>query len=178
MKVLVLGLHRRPSGKCASAGRTYCLRTLRPAGAPLLSYIYTSGTWVHGDSRTEVFTDTTPVLHSVDIVAWRPAIEQLVLRSTKINGIVVRSAVLYGRTATIFGLLFKSAAEGKFICPGTPGGRYALVHTDDLADLYVRMAEKASLLGGKILLGATGASFLCALSSPSCSLMRRPMLTP
>ncbi|KAF7367878.1 Epimerase domain-containing protein [Mycena sanguinolenta] len=128
--------------------------TLRPDGAPLLSYIYTSGTWVHGDSRTEVFTDTTPIVRSVDIVAWRPAIEQLVLRSTKINGIVVRPAVLYGRTASLFGLLFKTAAEGKVVCPGTPGGRYALVHTDDLADLYVRMAEKASLLGGKILLAA------------------------
>ncbi|KAJ6585734.1 NAD(P)-binding protein [Mycena capillaripes] len=124
---------------------------LRPKGAPLLSYIYTSGTWVHGDNRTEVVTDTTPLVHPVvEIVAWRPAVEQLVARSDAVNGIVVRPALLYGRSASILSTLFKTAAEGRVVCPGTPGGRYAVIHADDLADLFVRVAEKGSLLGGKI----------------------------
>ncbi|KAJ7022578.1 hypothetical protein C8F04DRAFT_1048942 [Mycena alexandri] len=123
---------------------------LRPAGAPLLSYIYTSGTWVQGDSRTDVVTDTTPIVRPVELVAWRPAIEQLVVRSTAVNGIVVRPALLYGRSASILAPLFKAASQGRVVWPGTPGGRYSVIHPDDLADLYVRVAEKASLLGGKI----------------------------
>ncbi|KAJ7174171.1 hypothetical protein C8R43DRAFT_637355 [Mycena crocata] len=124
--------------------------TLRPAGAPLLSFIYTSGTWTHGDSRTDIVTDTTPIQRPVELVAWRPAIEQAVVRSTAVNGVVVRPALLYGRSASILAKLFEGAAEGRVVWPGTPGGRYALIHSDDLADLFVRVAEKASLVGGKI----------------------------
>ncbi|KAK6974911.1 NAD(P)-binding protein [Favolaschia claudopus] len=107
---------------------------LRPPGSPPLSYIYTSGTWVHGDSRTTTVTDTTPIVTPPKLVAWRPAIEQLVVSSTVLNGI--------------------GAAEGRVSWPGTPGGRYALVHADDLAELYVLCAEKASVVGGKIFDGA------------------------
>ncbi|KAJ7206324.1 hypothetical protein GGX14DRAFT_457580 [Mycena pura] len=123
---------------------------LRPAGAPLLSYIYTSGTWVHGDSRTEIVTDTTPILRPVELVAWRPAVEQLVVHSSAVNGIVVRPGLLYGRSGSILAPLFHGAAQGRVAWPGTPGGRYAVIHTDDLADLYLHVAEKAQLLGGKI----------------------------
>jgi len=124
---------------------------LRPNGAPLLSYIHTSGTWVHGDSRTEIVTDTTPLVRpAVQIAAWRPAVEQLVARSTAVNGIVVRPSLLYGRSASILAPLFKTASEGRVVWPGTPGGRYAVIHADDLADFFVRVAEKSSLLGGKI----------------------------
>ncbi|KAJ7722435.1 hypothetical protein DFH07DRAFT_856944 [Mycena maculata] len=126
------------------------VKELRPEGAPLLSYIYTSGTWVHGDSRTVVVTDTTPITSTVELVAWRPAVEQLVVRNTVVNGIVIRPALLYGRSASILAKLFQSAAEGRVSWPGTPGGRYATIHSDDLSDLYVRVAEKASLIGGKI----------------------------
>ncbi|KAJ7637767.1 hypothetical protein B0H17DRAFT_1164058 [Mycena rosella] len=123
---------------------------LRPPGAPLLSYIYSSGMWVHGDSRTETVTDTTPISRSLELVTWRPALEQLVVRSTAVNGIVVRPALLYGRSASIFAALFKGASEGHVAWPGTPGGRYSVIHADDLADLYLRLAEKAHMIGGKI----------------------------
>lgn len=123
---------------------------LRPHDAPLLSYIYTSGTWVHGDSRTDIVTDTTPIVRSVELVTWRPPVEQRVVRSAEVNGIVVRPALLYGRSASILAELFKRASEGRVFWPGTPGGRYAVVHSDDLSDLYVRVAEKAPLIRGKI----------------------------
>ncbi|KAJ7206246.1 hypothetical protein GGX14DRAFT_643150 [Mycena pura] len=128
---------------------------LRPADAPLLSYIYTSGVWVHGDSRTEVVTDTTPIVRPLSPVAWRPAVEQLVARSAAVNGIVVRPGSVYGRSASLLAMLFRRASQGRVTWPGTPGGRYPVVHTDDLADLYVRVTEKASLLGGKIFDVAT-----------------------
>jgi nucleoside-diphosphate-sugar epimerase len=105
---------------------------------------------VHGDNRSEAVTDTTPITSPVEIVAWRPAQEQRVITDTTLNGLVIRPGMLYGRSGSIFASLFKSASEGDVTWPGTPGGRYAVVHADDLADLYVRAAEKSSLIGGKI----------------------------
>ncbi|KAF4588378.1 hypothetical protein EYR38_010346 [Pleurotus pulmonarius] len=124
---------------------------LRPPGAPKLSYIYTSGTWVKGDSRTEIVSDTTPLGTPVQLTAWRIPLEQAVVTSTVLNGIVIRPALLYGRGGSLLAPLFQKAAEeGKVAWYGTPGGRFALVHADDLADLYVRAAEKAQIIGGQI----------------------------
>ncbi|KAF9488439.1 NAD(P)-binding protein [Pleurotus eryngii] len=123
---------------------------LRPPGAPKLTYIYTSGTWVQGDSRTEIVSDTTPLSIPVQLTAWRIPLEQAVITSTTLNGIVIRPALLYGRGGSLFETLFKSAQAGKVAWYGTPGGRFALVHADDLADLYVRAAEKAQIIGGQI----------------------------
>ena len=67
-----------------------------------------------------------------------------------INGIVIRPSILYGRSASIIiGSLFaeaKRAAEqnDEIAWAGTPGGRWALIHVDDLADLFVRAAESVS----------------------------------
>jgi nucleoside-diphosphate-sugar epimerase len=75
--------------------------------------------------------------------------EQRVVRSEVLNGIVIRPALLYGRGGSILAGLFAGAAQGKIQWYGTPGQRLALIHPDDLADLYVRVAEKAHLVGGK-----------------------------
>ena len=123
---------------------------LRPEGAPKLTYIYTSGTWVHGDNREDVVTDTTPIRAPAELVAWRPSKEQLVINDKVLNGFVIRPALLYGRSGSLLAPFFKSASEGKVWYPGKPGGRFALIHTDDLADLYVKATEKAVICGGLI----------------------------
>ncbi|KAJ7093788.1 hypothetical protein C8R44DRAFT_835429 [Mycena epipterygia] len=115
---------------------------LRAEGATLLTYIYTSGIWVHGDSRTEIVTDTTPLT--------RPA-KLRIACSTDVNGIVVRPSLVYGRRASLFAPLFDTAREGWVVWPGTPGGRYATIHADDLAELYLLVVQRASILGGKII---------------------------
>jgi nucleoside-diphosphate-sugar epimerase len=126
-------------------------KKLRPAGAPKLSFIYTSGVWVYGDNRKDIISDTTPVEHPLELVAWRPAEEQATLTNTVINGIVVRPAILYGRSGSLFEILFRQATIDKKISwPGTPGGKFALIHADDLADLYVRLSEGATIAGGKV----------------------------
>ncbi|KDQ52201.1 hypothetical protein JAAARDRAFT_50342 [Jaapia argillacea MUCL 33604] len=122
----------------------------RPVGSPKLTYIYTSGTWVHGDHRTEVVTDTTPLTRCAELVSWRPDREQRVLNDPVLNGIVIRPALLYGRSGSLFTPLFAGAAQGKVSWPGRPGGRYALIHTDDLADLFLKASEKAQIVGGKV----------------------------
>ncbi|PPQ73735.1 hypothetical protein CVT26_011890 [Gymnopilus dilepis] len=126
----------------------------RPQGAPKLTYVYTSGGWVHGDSRNDIVTDTTPITKPVDLVAWRPEHERRVAHDATLNGFVIRPAGVYGRSGSIFAPFFKSASEGKVRFPGTPGGRLAVLHTDDLADLYVKATEKAVLCGGLIIDGA------------------------
>ncbi|KAF9487760.1 NAD(P)-binding protein [Pleurotus eryngii] len=123
---------------------------LRPPGAPKLTYIYTSGIWIHGDNRKDVVSDTTPITKPIDLVTWRIPFEQAVIGDPNLNGFVVRPALVYGRTASILAGLFRSASEGKVAWYGTPGGRYCLVHADDLADLYVRAVEQAQVLGGQI----------------------------
>lgn len=122
----------------------------RPSHAPKVTYIYTSGTWVHGENRNDIVSDTTPITSPADVVAWRPAQEQRVIEETTINGLVIRPSLLYGRGASLLATLFKSASEGRVVWAGTPGGRFALIHPDDLADLYVRATEKSSIVGGKI----------------------------
>ncbi|KAH7909813.1 hypothetical protein BJ138DRAFT_1173494 [Hygrophoropsis aurantiaca] len=123
----------------------------RGSYAPKLTYIATSGTWVHGDDRNEAVTDTTPLKNPAEIVAWRPAVEQEIVNDTVLNGIVIRPALLYGRSASLFAPVLQGARySGKVEWCGTPGGRYSLVHCDDLADLYVRAVEKGQLVGGQI----------------------------
>ena len=125
-------------------------KLLRPQGSPKLTYIYTSGTWVHGDNRNEVVTDTTPIRSPSELVAWRPDREQQVINDVNLNGIVIRPALLYGRSGSLLAPFFQSASEGEVWFFGQPGGRFAVIHTDDLADLYLRAVEKAVICGGLI----------------------------
>ncbi|KAL1701826.1 hypothetical protein EV121DRAFT_293905 [Schizophyllum commune] len=128
----------------------------RPAGAPRLAFIYTSGGWVHGDSRTEVVSDTTPLASPHPFVAWRPALERRVREEKVLNGIVVRPGLLYAKKGSLTEGLFKSAKAGKAVWPGRPGGKLSVIHCDDLADLYVRVAERATVLGGLVFDAANG----------------------
>ncbi len=131
----------------------HAAQTIRPSHAPKLAYIYTSGTWVHGDDRETIVTDTTPITKPVELVAWRPALEQEIVTSTVVNGIVIRPSMLYGYSGSILSMMFQRAYKGKVSWFGTPGGRLAFVHADDLADLYLRAAEKAQLVRGQIFDG-------------------------
>ncbi|KAL1694657.1 hypothetical protein GGG16DRAFT_109990 [Schizophyllum commune] len=121
-----------------------------------LAFVYTSGGWVHGDSRTEVVSDTTPLASPHPFVAWRPALEQRVREEKVLNGIVVRPGLLYGKKGSLTEGLFKSANAGKAVWPGRPGGKLSVIHCDDLADLYVRVAERAPVLGGLLFDAANG----------------------
>ena len=123
---------------------------LRHPTAQNLAYIYTSGTWVHGENRTDVVCDTTPIANPAELVAWRPAQEQRVVANPHVNGIVIRPSLLYGRGGSLLAPLFRRAYEGKVTWHGEPRGRLAVVHCDDLAEVYVLAAEKAALASGRI----------------------------
>ena len=125
-------------------------KDLHPHIAPKLTYIYTSGTWVHRANHKDTISDTTPCTKPAKLVAWRLDQEQWVVTDLELNGIVVHPALIYGHSGSLFEPLLRAASEGKVAWYGTPGGRYALIHPDDLADLYLRASEKAEIAGGKI----------------------------
>jgi len=130
---------------------TEAVTAIRPAHATKLTYIETSGAWVHGDNRDEVITDTTPTAAPHPFVAWRAFHERDVVGNALLNGIVIRPVWVIGRSGSHLGnLLFPGAHAGEVVCAGTPGARYSIIHQDDLADAYVRAVERGSIVHGSI----------------------------
>ena len=130
---------------------TEAVKSIRPPYAAKLTYVETSGGWVHGDNRDEIVTDTTPTANPHPFAAWRAVHERRVVSSTVLNGIIIRSSWVIGRSGSHLGnILFPSAHAGEAVGVGTPGGRYSIVHQDDLADAYLRAVERGSIVGGSI----------------------------
>jgi nucleoside-diphosphate-sugar epimerase len=108
------------------------------------TFIYTSGCWVHGGNEN-VVDETTP-LNPAKLVAWRPAHEQLALDMAKdgIRSVVVRPGIVYGGKGGIPGMLFGGALkDGAAPVFGEGNNHWPMVHVDDLAELYVRLVERA-----------------------------------
>src|SRR5439155_674541 len=77
------------------------------------------------------------------LVAWRPAHEQLVLQAKGVRGLVMRLGCVYGGRGGLTGDWFAAAAAGKApTVVGSGHNRWTMVHLDDLADAYVRAAER------------------------------------
>ena len=110
------------------------------------TFIYTSGIWVLGDTAGAVVDESRPT-DPAKIVAWRPAHEQLALELAKegIRAVVVRPGIVYGGArggipASFFGTALK---QGTSQMVGDGANHWPLVHVDDLAELYVRLVERA-----------------------------------
>lgn len=131
----------------------------RGANPPKATYIFTGGIWVHGEDRENTTSERSPAKNTTTLVSWRPAFEQTVIASTKVDGIVIRPAMLYGYSGSIFSMLFSQAGPGKeIVWAGKKGGRWSVIHADDLANLYVSIAEAAPICKGLIFDGANDVS--------------------
>ncbi|HWQ55060.1 MAG TPA: NAD-dependent epimerase/dehydratase family protein [Bryobacteraceae bacterium] len=114
------------------------LFALEGSGKP---FVFTSGVWVYGSTGEHVADENTP-LNPPPLVAWRPAVERMVLESASrgVGGVVVRPAMVYGRGGGVAMMFVNSAREhGAAHIVGDAGNRWPWVHVDDLADLYVRL---------------------------------------
>jgi nucleoside-diphosphate-sugar epimerase len=109
------------------------------------TFIYTSGCWVQGptDGVADESTPTKPAR----AVSWRPAHEQAALEMARdgIRSVVVRPGIVYGGVrggipAMFFGTALKHGAAHTV---GTGENHWPMVHIDDLAELYVRLVERA-----------------------------------
>lgn len=153
----LVAVGRERQRACEAAGLTK---------SPKLGFVYTSGAWVHGSSRTPTpfSTDLDPVgpplapLAPPRLVAWRPAVEQAVLAAADVLDVaIVRPALVYGRSSGIWQPFFAPVVQAvreqgrraeTVRVPLEADARPELVHVDDLADGLRCAVEKLPLLAG------------------------------
>lgn len=114
------------------------------SGAGPRVVIYTSGTWVLGETGDEPAYEDAPTDHPAPLVAWRPAHERLVLEGAddRIATAVLRPGMVYGGQGGLVSHYFESAeTEGAATYVGEGRNRVSLVHGEDLARLYRLVAE-------------------------------------
>ncbi|MDB5070034.1 MAG: NAD-dependent epimerase/dehydratase [Candidatus Eremiobacteraeota bacterium] len=104
-----------------------------PAGRVL---VYTSGVWVYGSRGDAVVSEEAP-LAPLEIVAWRPAHEQLVLaQDGRLRTIVIRPGIVYGDGGGMPGGMVEEARKGTLRIAGDGANRWPTVRHDALAELY------------------------------------------
>jgi nucleoside-diphosphate-sugar epimerase len=107
------------------------------------TFIYTSGVWVYGNTGLNRVNESSP-LTPFAMVSWRPAVEELALRasSERLLTAVVRPGCVYGGRGSLTSSWFESAEkEGAARIVGDGKNRWAMIHVEDLADAYVRLAH-------------------------------------
>lgn len=128
----------------------------RKTTGALLSFgrkvVYTSGVWQYGPGGPFAESDAAA---GKPLLPWRSEHERLVLAA---GGVVVRPGCVYGGAGGLTGLWFSGALEEKAApVVGEGGNRWAVVHLDDLGDLYARAAEHE--LAGELLNAVDGSRF-------------------
>jgi nucleoside-diphosphate-sugar epimerase len=104
-------------------------------------FLFTSGVWVLGNSTGGKRMDEDSPTNPLPLVAWRPAHEQMVLRSGK-NG-VLRPGIVYGGRQSIAAAWFAAADQKRPVeIVGDGGNRWPWVHVEELAQLYARAVEQ------------------------------------
>lgn len=107
--------------------------------------VSTSGIWVLGATGREAAAEDAPT-DAPAIVSYRPVIEQQILAAAErgVRAVVLRPGIVYGYGGGIPGLfvdLARKHGSGRYV--GAPGTRWAMVHVDDLAELYALAVESA-----------------------------------
>jgi nucleoside-diphosphate-sugar epimerase len=112
------------------------LEALIDALPPGRALVYTSGVWVYGSRGDAVVAEDAP-LTPLEIVAWRPAHEALVLaQDGRLRAIVIRPGIVYGDGGGIPGGMVADARKGALLVVGDGANRWPTVRHDALAELY------------------------------------------
>ena len=113
---------------------------LAGSGKPL---VYTSGVWIYGNTGERAADETAPA-NPTSLVAHRPQLERIVLDGVDrdIRAIVIRPGVVYGHAGGIPAMWTQSArAMGAARFVGDGSNRWAMVHVEDLPELYALALE-------------------------------------
>ncbi len=123
------------------------LESARATGLPRL-FVYTSGVWEMGDTGDRVVDESCPSSPPPALAA-RAETARFVLAANagNLRTLVVRPGCVYGGSGSLTATWFSTAAkDGAAAVIGDGRQRWAMIHLDDLSDLYVRAVE--SPLGG------------------------------
>ncbi|MCH7826759.1 MAG: NAD-dependent epimerase/dehydratase family protein [Bacteroidetes bacterium] len=102
------------------------------------TFIYTSGCWVYGN--TDGIADENAILKPAKKVEWRHAVEEIVINSENVNGVVIRPGCIYGKEGSLTNIWFNEAVnENKLNVIGDGNNHWAMIHVDDLAELYFKV---------------------------------------
>jgi nucleoside-diphosphate-sugar epimerase len=108
-------------------------------GSGATKILYTSGTWIYGDTADRRVDETAPV-NPPGYGRLRVENERLVLEA---GGLALRPGCVYGRQGSLTSMWFAGAAAGALEIVGDGSARWALVHQDDLAQAYIAAAESS-----------------------------------
>jgi len=114
-------------------------------------FVYTSGVLVLPHSEKIQDEDSPTDKVSDGFFATRIGNEQRVLKSTVVNGVVVRPAFVFGKKSKHFVNFFADALSGKIVLTNGGDIKWSEVHIDDLVDGYKRIVEAPpSVVSGQI----------------------------
>ncbi|MFE7776759.1 NAD-dependent epimerase/dehydratase family protein [Streptomyces sp. NPDC057445] len=124
-------------------------------GAGSRPYVHTGGVWVYGD--TDGVVDEDAPLRPPRITAWRLENEKRVLAraATGERPVVVMPGLVHGRSGGLVRSFFvePARAAGAVPCIGDGSNHWALVHVDDIAELYVLALNAPA---GSVYAGVSG----------------------
>lgn len=141
------------AGEVDRAAITAMLDALAGSNKP---FIYTSGVWVYGDTGDRMLGEVAP-LNPPPLVAWRPAIEELVLGAKErgVRPMVFRPGMVFGRRGGFLAGFFHDArTHGAVRVIGDGKNYWSTVHADDLADLYLRALTRPA--AGELFIACGG----------------------
>jgi nucleoside-diphosphate-sugar epimerase len=121
--------------------------------------IYTSGVWLYGDTGNKVVTENN-LVNPPRQALQRQETENIVLNANnhQLATISIRPGCVYGGSGSLTAGWFESAVnKGQAHIVGDGHFRWAMVHIEDLAELYVRASE--SYLSGEIFNGTDRSRF-------------------
>ncbi|WP_186263145.1 NAD-dependent epimerase/dehydratase family protein [Burkholderia gladioli] len=110
-------------------------------------FVYTSGTWVYGNTAGEPATEAS-ALNPTPLIAWRPAVEQhlqALAAGRSVAAVILRPAMVHGYGGGVFGMLAGMVRQtGSVRVVGDGRNHWPAVHVDDLATAYLSAAELAA----------------------------------
>jgi nucleoside-diphosphate-sugar epimerase len=120
---------------------------------PGAAFVYTSGTWVYGNTEGEPATEAS-ALNPTPLVAWRPEVEQHVqalAARRSIAAVILRPAMVHGYGGGVFGMLAGMVRQtGSVRVVGDGRNHWPAVYVDDLATAYLSAMERAASGDGRV----------------------------